>query len=80
MTIIAYKDPDHEGNSSKYWTGKPCIEKGCTNPAGTWWSPYWCFPCNVERMDRLDGQFEQIKKEFLNVESGTSDQRSPETD
>lgn len=49
----AYQDPNHQGNSSKYHTGKRCITKGCSNPAGTFWSPAWCFEHNVERMDRI---------------------------
>lgn len=49
----AFEDPKHEGNSKKYHTGKTCIEKGCDRPAGTWWSPSWCFAHNVARMTRI---------------------------
>jgi hypothetical protein len=42
-----YNDPDDPGNSAAFYTGKPCIEPGCHNAAGTAWSPYWCFECNV---------------------------------
>lgn len=52
----AFEDKNHEGNSKKYHTGKQCIEKGCNKPAGTAWSPYWCFDCNVERMRRIESQ------------------------
>lgn len=52
-----YKNPDYEGNSSKYWTGKECIEKDCKEPAGTAWSPHWCFKHNVERIDKINKQF-----------------------
>lgn len=55
-----YKDPDHPGNSAKYHTGKPCCEPGCDRPAGTLWSPYWCFECNVERIERINGQIAEI--------------------
>lgn len=58
----AYKDPNHEGNSSKYLTGKKCIELDCENPAGTRWSPHWCFSCNVERIERINGQFDNMLK------------------
>lgn len=51
-----FEDPKYEGNSSKYHTGEPCIEEGCERPAGTWWSPYWCFECNVKRMKRISKQ------------------------
>lgn len=36
------EDPHHEGNAAKYHSGKPCIVKGCVEPAGTWWGPSWC--------------------------------------
>lgn len=47
--------PTHPGNSPVYYTGKPCRKRGCNNPAGTWWSPDWCFDHNVERLKRIDG-------------------------
>lgn len=55
MKLVPCYDPNHEGNSAAYHTGKPCIEKGCERPAGTWWSKVWCFEHNVERMKRIDG-------------------------
>lgn len=39
-------------NGPEYHTGKKCVE-GCGRAAGTLWSPYWCHPCNVERMKRI---------------------------
>ena len=54
----AYQDPNHVGNSERYHTGETCCEKGCTEPAGTWWSPYWCFKHNVERIDRISSTLE----------------------
>lgn len=51
-----YQDPMHHGNSPLHLTGKLCIEKGCDRPAGTAWSPYWCHPCNVVRLDRIEAQ------------------------
>lgn len=51
--MMNYENPDHDGNSSKWRTGKQCVEKGCKKPAGTWWSPHWCFEHNVERMKRV---------------------------
>lgn len=59
----AYEDPNHEGNSSKYHTGKKCIN-GCGRPAGTAWSPYWCFECNVERMRRIGNQLRDAIERF----------------
>lgn len=55
-----FENSNYKGNSSKYHTGKPCIEKDCDNPAGTTWSPYWCFEHNVERIKRIDKSFEDI--------------------
>ena len=55
-----YQDPHDPLNSAAYHTGKPCIEPGCTNPAGTHWSPLWCQPCNVTRMDRIGSQLRGV--------------------
>lgn len=60
----AFEDPDHRGNSPKYHTGKQCIELGCDGPAGTAWSPLWCFECNVKRLNRITGQVEQMLQGF----------------
>ena len=56
----AYKDLDNPFNGPKYWTGKDCVEAGCTNPAGTKWGAYWCVKHNIERMDRISRQFDQM--------------------
>ena len=45
----------------KYHTGKKCVEPGCNNPAGTVWSPHWCFSCNADRMKRITTSLESIK-------------------
>jgi hypothetical protein len=58
---IAFEDPGHPGNGPQYHTGKPCIEPGCNRPAGTWWSPIWCFEHNVQRIKGIDGQFEKVR-------------------
>lgn len=62
MSEKVYADPSHVGNSPKHHTGKPCIESGCDRPAGTAWSPYWCFEHNVERMDRISKQMENLRR------------------
>jgi hypothetical protein len=51
--MMNYENPEHDGNAPKWHTGKQCVEKGCKKPAGTWWSPHWCFDHNVERMKRI---------------------------
>jgi hypothetical protein len=58
--LLPFEDPNHPGNSSTYHTGKPCIEIGCDAPAGTGWSPYWCFEHNVERIQRIGGQIDAL--------------------
>lgn len=56
----AFEDPENRGNSDIHHTGKLCTEVGCDNPAGTWWSPHWCFPCNVKRMQRIGKHLESM--------------------
>lgn len=58
----AFEDSSDPGNGLEYHTGKPCIEAGCDRPAGTAWSPYWCFECNVRRIKRISNQFEELLK------------------
>jgi hypothetical protein len=58
--MIAYQDPDHEGNSAQHHSGKPCHTRGCKEPAGTAWSPLWCFKHNVERMDRISASLDDF--------------------
>jgi len=54
-----YADPNDERNSSKYHTGKSCIE-GCGRPAGTAWGKHWCFECNVKRINRISRQLDSM--------------------
>jgi hypothetical protein len=58
----AFEDPNHEGNSAQYHTGKKCID--CDKPAGTWWSKLWCFDCNVKRMTHLNKQFDKLAQDL----------------
>lgn len=55
-------DPNDAGNSPKYHTGKGCIEYGCHQPAGTAWSPYWCWRHNAERLERISAQLEAARE------------------
>jgi hypothetical protein len=55
-----YEDPNHPWNGLKYRSGQLCIERGCNNPAGTAWSPYWCQPCNAKRMNSIRASMEEI--------------------
>lgn len=64
----AFEDKHHELNSTKFHTGKPCID--CTNPAGTWWSPLWCFDCNVKRMKRIDRRLAEIEQALKEQREG----------
>lgn len=60
--LAAYEDPEHEGNSPKYRTGKTCVEPGCDKAAGTRWGPYWCFKHNVERIKRIDAKMSKLAR------------------
>jgi hypothetical protein len=55
-----YDDPSDPHNGPQHHTGKPCIERGCNNPAGTAWSPFWCQPCNAKRMDRISASLDRV--------------------
>jgi len=59
--MSGFDDPKDEGNSDKYHTGQLCIE-GCGRPAGTAWSPHWCFECNVKRINRISKQLEVMSR------------------
>jgi hypothetical protein len=63
VKLMPADDPNYEGNSPKYHTGKLCIE-GCGRPAGTVWSPYWCQQCNAQRLRRISKGFEDCLKQF----------------
>lgn len=54
--LLPFEDPKHRGNSSVYHTGVKCCTEGCDNPAGTWWSPHWCFEHNAKRIHRITKQ------------------------
>ncbi len=58
--LKAYQDPNNPGNSEKYHTGELCVE-GCGRPAGTAWSPHWCFECNVARIEKITRQLEAFE-------------------
>jgi hypothetical protein len=64
--MMAFEDPANAGNSPKYHTGEKCIEPGCERPAGTAWSPYWCFECNVKRLRRITVELEGFIAELKN--------------
>jgi hypothetical protein len=58
--VKPFEDPNHEGNSAKYRSGRSCHTKGCKEPAGTWWSPHWCFAHNVERIHRIEAGINDV--------------------
>jgi hypothetical protein len=41
-------------------SGRACIEKGCDQPAGTHWGPYWCPEHDVERLDRISANLDSM--------------------
>ena len=59
-----YEDPNHDLNSARWHTGKPCIETGCNEPAGTAWSKLWCQKHNAERMSSIGVSLTKIASGF----------------
>lgn len=56
---MTFDDPNDPGNAPEHHTGKPCVL--CQKrPAGTAWSPVFCFECNVARINRINKQFENL--------------------
>lgn len=49
-----------EGHVCQKPSGRECIERGCTEPAGTLWGPYWCPAHDKERLDRVREQLTEI--------------------
>lgn len=77
--LEAFEDANHEGNSAKYHTGKQCVTKGCKAPAGTWWSPLWCFEHNVERVKKITASLEDAVRHAevsAMINAATADLRS----
>ena len=60
-----YRDPDDTLNDKKYHTGKPCVWPGCTFPAGTAWSKFWCQKHNAARMDGIGESLEKIHASMI---------------
>jgi hypothetical protein len=60
LALKPYANPNDKRNGPKYHTGLTCIEKGCKNPAGTYWGRYWCFECNVKRIEKLHNDFNSL--------------------
>lgn len=48
-------------------TGQTCIEDGCENPAGTWWTHLWCPDCDVVRLNRITAQFQKLADGFRDM-------------
>lgn len=54
-----YEDPNDPLNGPEFHTGKKCAVKGCSNRAGTSWSPFFCQPCNANRFNRITANLEK---------------------
>lgn len=48
-----YRDVLAPENDPSRRSGKPCVESGCDEPAGTAWGPYFCVRHNAARLDRI---------------------------
>lgn len=79
-TSPGYHDPSHPGNAPSYHTGKSCVEEGCERPAGTAWSPWWCQPCNVERMDRIGRNFRSLVERVVQKADAASESEESDHD
>lgn len=53
-----------DGHVCQKPSGRICIEDGCNEPAGTLWGPYWCPDHDRERLDRIDGQLQDLKRQI----------------
>lgn len=42
--------------------GAVCVESGCDEPAGTPWGPHWCADHDDERIHRISGQLQDLKR------------------
>ena len=58
---------------------RACIEKGCTEPAGTPWGPYFCADHDDQRINRISRNLQgiadalhvqRISERMVNVEVG----------
>ena len=49
-----------DGHTCQKPSGRVCYEKGCNEPAGTSWGPYWCPEHDAERLDRITGQLTEL--------------------
>jgi len=45
-------------------SGRACHVSECSEPAGTWWGPYWCPDHDQERLDRIEASLESIQQQF----------------
>lgn len=49
-----YRNPDHPKNNIFTYGADLLCEQCKEQKAGTAWSPYFCFSCNVKRMDLIE--------------------------
>ena len=67
-----YRNFADVGNSSAYLSGRACVEPACAEPAGTAWSPYWCFAHNVERLDGISATLKALDSCYVVSYGGRS--------
>jgi hypothetical protein len=49
-----------DGHVCQQPSGRTCVEKGCLEPAGTFWGPMWCPEHDAQRLDRITASLSQI--------------------
>jgi hypothetical protein len=57
-----------QGHICQEPSGRACIEKGCDQPAGTHWGPYWCPEHDVERLDRISANLDSMLDDLIPCE------------
>lgn len=45
-------------------SGRICVERGCDEPAGTLWTPFWCPDHDVERLERVSAGLRTFQEAF----------------
>lgn len=53
-----------EGHVCQKPSGRPCIERGCYQPAGTLWGPLWCPAHDEERLNRITTSLHNLAEEL----------------
>jgi len=57
--------PDcNDGHTCQRPSGRPCVQSGCDEPAGTLWGRWWCPEHDQQRLDRIGAALTAIGMSF----------------